>query len=175
MRRVRLVSACTLLTILSTIAPAAAQGPSPGIAIPVVSTDSEAAFNGVFTLRRFVPVDNGVAAVGILTGVATPTGGAPTSIYRTIVVPVAVNNPTSTAVEPSAVGAAACGILHLDLGPLFLDLLGLQIDLSEVILDITAQSGPGNLLGNLLCAVTGLLDSPGGLARLLNQILGILG
>jgi hypothetical protein len=43
-----------------------------------------------------------------------------------------------------------------------------------VILDITAVSGAGNLLGNLLCAVTGLLDNPGGLAALLNQILGIL-
>jgi hypothetical protein len=47
--------------------------------------------------------------------------------------------------------------------------------LSQVILDIVAQSGPGNLLGNLLCAVVGLLDNPGGLARLLNDLLGILG
>jgi len=52
--------------------------------------------------------------------------------------------------------------------------LGLQVDLSQVVLDITAQQGAGNLLGNLLCAVTGLLDSPGGLSRLLNQILGVL-
>ena len=176
MTRVRMVFACTVLTVLSTIAPAAAQGPSPGIAIPVVSTDSEAAFTGVFTLRRFIPTDTGVAAVGILTGVATPTGGVATSVYRTVVVPVAVNNAASSTLETSAVStAAACPILHLDLGPLFLDLLGLQIDLSQIVLDITAQSGAGNLLGNLLCAVTGLLDSPGGLARLLNQILGILG
>jgi hypothetical protein len=49
----------------------------------------------------------------------------------------------------------------------------LKVDLSRVILDITAQTGAGNLLGNLLCAVTGLLD-PDGLARLLNQILGAL-
>ena len=70
---------------------------------------------------------------------------------------------------------ATCDILHLDLGPLSLDLLGLQIDLSRIVLDITAQAGAGNLLGNLLCAVAGLLDSPGGLARLLDQILGILG
>ena len=49
-------------------------------------------------------------------------------------------------------------------------------------LNITAQSGPGNLLGNLLCAVAGLLNGPTGLnailtqiAALLNQLLGILG
>jgi len=43
------------------------------------------------------------------------------------------------------------------------------------VLDLTGQTGAGNLLGNLLCGIAGLLDSPGGLARLLNQILGILG
>jgi hypothetical protein len=142
----------------------------------VVSTDPAVAFNGIFTLRRFVPTEDGVAAVGTLTGVATrTTGGTPTSIFQTVVVPVAVNEAASTTLEATAAAAAACPILHLDLGPLFLDLLGLQVDLSQVVLDIGAQPGPGNLLGNLLCAVTGLLDSPGGLARLLNQILGILG
>ena len=42
------------------------------------------------------------------------------------------------------------------------------------MLDITAQTGAGNLLGNLLCAVAGLLDNPSGLVRLLNQILAAL-
>ena len=52
----------------------------------------------------------------------------------------------------------ACPILHLDLGPLDLNLLGLHVHLNEVVLDIEAIPGPGNLLGNLLCAVAGLLD-----------------
>ena len=56
--------------------------------------------------------------------------------------------------------AATCDILHLNLGPLDLDLLGLVIHLDEVVLDIVAESGAGNLLGNLLCAVAGLLDPP---------------
>jgi hypothetical protein len=53
----------------------------------------------------------------------------------------------------------------------------LQVHLDQVVLDITAQSGPGNLLGNLLCAVTHLLDSNASgnaLSNLLNQILGLL-
>jgi hypothetical protein len=69
--------------------------------------------------------------------------------------------------------SGSCEILRLDLGPLFLDLLGLQVDLSRVVLVITAQSGPGNLLGNLLCAVANLLNgrTPGNiLTDLLNQI-----
>lgn len=53
----------------------------------------------------------------------------------------------------------SCQILHLELGPLDLDLLGLQVHLDQVVLDITAQSGSGQLLGNLLCAVAHLLDS----------------
>jgi hypothetical protein len=53
---------------------------------------------------------------------------------------------------------ASCPILDLQLGPLDLDLLGLRVQLSQIDLDITAEPGPGNLLGNLLCAVASLLD-----------------
>jgi hypothetical protein len=78
---------------------------------------------------------------------------------------------------------AVCDILDLTLGPLHLDVLGLVVDLNQVHLQITAESGQGNLLGNLLCSVAGLLDNPGGLdlggllqqiVNLLNQILGQL-
>jgi hypothetical protein len=167
--------------MLATITPASAKNDTPGVSIPVVSAnDPDGGFEGTFTILRFVATRDGVNAVGVLSGVATPKDRPVTSVYRTLVVPVAVNNAPSdalsTAVASDAVSiAATCDILHLDLGPLALDLLGLQIDLSRIILDITAQTGAGNLLGNLLCAVTGLLDSPGGLARILNQILGILG
>jgi len=77
----------------------------------------------------------------------------------------------------STTAARRCDILNLVLGPLDLDVLGLEIHLNRVVLDIIARSGAGNLLGNLLCAVAGLLDGPGGLGqitRLLNRILGLL-
>ena len=171
MKRAALMLALTLFASLVTTARADAQILSqllsPGLTVPVVNTGPGAVFNGTFTLRRFVAAGDTVAAVGTLTGVLTPAGGTPTAIIRNLIVPTTVTQ---------AIGiAAACPILHLDLGPLFLDVLGLQVDLSQVVLDVGAEPGPGNLLGNLLCAVTGLLDSPGGLARLLNQILGILG
>ena len=76
--------------------------------------------------------------------------------------------------------AAPCDILNLVLGPLDLNILGLQINLDVVRLDITAVPGAGNLLGNLLCAVVGLLDGGplagllGQLRTLLNQILAAL-
>jgi hypothetical protein len=75
-------------------------------------------------------------------------------------------------------GAGSCSILSLDLGPLFLDILGLVVDLEPVILDIFAQTGAGNLLGNLLCAITGLFDGVAVLAaigNLLDQINAIIG
>ncbi|HKP12498.1 MAG TPA: hypothetical protein VJZ91_10325 [Blastocatellia bacterium] len=65
----------------------------------------------------------------------------------------------------------------MELGPLDLNLLGLVVHLDRIVLDITAQPGPGNLLGNLLCAVANLLNNNGplaGIANLLNQILGQL-
>ena len=68
-------------------------------------------------------------------------------------------------------------ILHLELGPLDLDLLGLRVHLDRVVLDLTAVPGPGNLLGNLLCAIAGLLDGVdlgGVLGNLLQQLIDAL-
>ncbi|HEV2873551.1 MAG TPA: hypothetical protein VGW14_00260, partial [Thermoleophilaceae bacterium] len=52
----------------------------------------------------------------------------------------------------------ACEILNLVLRPIHLDLLGLVVRTSRIQVRIDAVPGPGNLLGNLLCAITGLLD-----------------
>ena len=63
------------------------------------------------------------------------------------------------------------------LGPLNLNLLGLVVTLNQVHLNITAVPGAGNLLGNLLCAVAGLLNGGGTLSEisaLLNSILALL-
>ena len=76
--------------------------------------------------------------------------------------------------------AVTCPILHLVLGPLNLNLLGLNVSLNQVVLDITAVPGAGNLLGNLLCSVSNLLNgtpvSPqelSGLLNIVNQLLGV--
>jgi hypothetical protein len=68
--------------------------------------------------------------------------------------------PVTQSVESQDLGIAfpqSCDILNLDLGPLHLDLLGLVVDLAPVHLDITGLTGDGKLVGNLLCAITGLL------------------
>jgi hypothetical protein len=56
-------------------------------------------------------------------------------------------------------GADAVQILYLELGPVFLDLLGLIVEIPDpIILEIRAERGPGQLLGNLLVGLLGALD-----------------
>ena len=58
-------------------------------------------------------------------------------------------------------GAHVCDILTLELPEgLTLNVLGLVVDTSGICLDVHAERGSGNLLGNLLCSVSGLLDGP---------------
>ena len=145
-----------------TIAAAQAKAPASPLTIPVTGAGGGAVFSGTFQLQKFATDQTGqLVATGVLTGVVTQANGATTSVVRTLALPAAVTQ-------------ATCDILHLDLGPLNVDLLGLQINLSRIVLDITAQAGAGNLLGNLLCAVANLLNNPSGLADLLNRILAIL-
>jgi len=73
--------------------------------------------------------------------------------------------PITLGVTPSAANPAATPILNLHLDPINLNVLGLQVKTSEICLNISAQPGPGNLLGNLL----------GGLANALNTPTGTLG
>src|SRR5205085_11440498 len=71
----------------------------------------------------------------------------------------------------TVVPAATVPILHLTLNPIHLNLLGLTVDTSAICLKIDANTGPGNLLGNLLAGVANLLN--GGTP--LGTILGNLG
>lgn len=83
-----------------------------------------------------------------------------TATRHDVAIPVKASGAhTSPAAQSRAQAQQTCNILHLVLGPLNLNLLGLKVHLNRVVLDITAQSGSGNLLGNLLCAVAHLLDN----------------
>ncbi len=108
--------------------------------------------------------------------VTTTLQGARGSVPHTKTMDLQVKDVT-TGGAAAGVTAASCDILNLVLGPLDLNLLGLEVHLNQVVLDIVGTTGAGQLLGNLLCAVAGLLDGGaalGQIAALLNQILGIL-
>jgi hypothetical protein len=162
LRALTVVTAAILALALgaSSVSPAdgqPTQGPhTGGISTPVDCTIAGVPETCTLTVTSFTVVN------GTLTAVGTVTGGG-------ITVPF----------QAPAQADGTCQILDLTLGPLHLDLLGLVVDLDTVHLEITAEQGPGKLLGNLLCAIAGLLDqgSPTALQQivnLLNQILAAL-
>jgi hypothetical protein len=127
---------------------------------------------GEFTPLKAVKKDGRSAMKGVVEGVITHADGSKErfTALRTIPVKKINGQPLGSRTVSSM---AACDILNLVLGPLDLDLLGLQIHLNRVVLNIVAVAGAGNLLGNLLCAVAGLLDD-GPLAGLLAQLTDLL-
>jgi hypothetical protein len=63
-------------------------------------------------------------------------------------------------------------VLDLHIGAIHLDLLGLKVDTSPICLSISAQSGPGNLLGNLVTQVANLLNGGTSLGNILGGLSG---
>jgi hypothetical protein len=182
MKKLALLASLVLALAGGAIAASTATAAPPSataVVVPVTGTFTDALggtgkFTGSYTINRAAKAGNSLAAVGTLTGTLTDSAG---TVLGTV---------TQSVTTPLQVVTATCDILSLTLGPLDLNLLGLRVQLNQVVLNITAEQGPGNLLGNLLCAVAGLLDPPttggGGLGgilttivSLLNQILGQLG
>lgn len=153
--------------LLVTLAGPAAAAPRTATAatVPITGTTATGdAVNGTFDVTRFAVQNGTLSAVGTFTGTITDTAGnVLASGTQQLSLPVNLDQSTGS-----------CQILDLTLGPLHLDLLGLVVDLNQVHLTITAQQGPGNLLGNLLCAVAGLLNGPTGLSAILNQLATLL-
>ena len=172
------VAALTAALVTAPAAAANAQNRNTNrLIVPVTGTAAGVGnVAGNLAISRFDVQNGTLVAIGQLTATVSNTAG---QVVNTIVTQVAV--PVANAAGPGiaqAQAAAACDILHLVLGPLHLDVLGLVIDLNQVVLDITAQPGAGNLLGNLLCSITGLLDAGSlgqQLVNLLNQLIGVLG
>jgi hypothetical protein len=135
-------------------------------------------FEGTATITSFAAEGSKLVARGTIAGIVTDGGSVVRSVVSNFSVPVTVpTGSTSTAAASTAAAAAitpqaVCGILNLQLGPIHLDLLGLVLDTNQIVVTLNAVSGAGNLLGNLLCSVAGLLD--GGIGGALNQIVGLL-
>jgi len=179
---VAVVTAAALAFVPALTPPVQAQTApqKPPIQLPITGTLAQGGtFEGTFTPLKFINNNGAVVAVGTITGVAMDAAGnVLASGLQVVALPFSTTPATPAAAGTAAPGistAATCPILNLVLGPLHLDLLGLVVDLNRVVLDMTAVSGTNNLLGNLLCAITGLLDQPGPLANLLNQIFTLLG
>ncbi|MFG2007134.1 hypothetical protein ACGFNU_49095 [Spirillospora sp. NPDC048911] len=164
--------AVAILTVLAfSVAPASARqaaAPPPLDSVPVTGTAADGStFTGTVVPTAFASQDRTMTLNGVLSGTMRDSSGNTTGTVSDQAVSLPVILP-----------AATCPILHLTLGPLDLNLLGLVVHLDRVVLDITAISGPGNLLGNLLCAIAGILDGSGSaseLAALIAQLNALLG
>jgi hypothetical protein len=153
---------------------------SQAIDTPMLTAAGEVGgtLQAVVYLTRIDLVEGQLVGTVRVIGTATTAVGAQ-AVDVTTTAPLSINGQTGTAQLATASGAeenitpqalGTCDILNLDLGPLHLDLLGLVVDLNQVNLDIVAQTGAGNLLGNLLCAVVSLLDGVA-ILPLLTQLL----
>jgi hypothetical protein len=169
LRRLTLMLTLTALVALVAAPAASAAPPSSGpLTIPVGTVTGTIDVLGqqipatvtdaVVTITEFDVQGGELIAMGTLSGLLD---GQP------------FNLDFAQAVTQAGPGAS-CDILTLDIGAIFLDLLGLQVDIAPISVDITAVPGAGNLLGNLLCAVAGLLDGPSPLAGLIDRLLGLI-
>ena len=120
-------------------------------------------------VRKFVEDNGEIIAIGKVTGTLQKGGKSHHFADGNVRVPVSIVDAGSSSVSAQAV----CSVLHLELGPLDLTLLGLHVHLDQVVLDITANSNQG-LLGQLLCSLAGGGLPLSQIVGLLNQILGIL-
>jgi hypothetical protein len=134
--------------------------------------DGTGAVTGSIAVDKFAASGSELLATGTFTGTVTDAVGTV----------LAFGTQTITILVDLADSSGSGESLHLALGPLDPNLLGVRVHLNQVVLAITAQGGPGNLLVNLLCAVAHVLDSNtrsraevSQLARLLNLVLSALG
>jgi hypothetical protein len=175
-----------MVTGMSATAASAANAPATGISsassakpeghltAPVTGTfrnsTGRGTFRGAFDPTKFTVVNGALQATGLLTGELSAGNGTSLGTVHRII---------TTTVDTGKADAAppVCSILNLKLGPLNLNLLGLNVHLNRIHLTITAIPGIGNLLGNLLCSIANLLNGGGSLtqiATLLNRVLALL-
>jgi hypothetical protein len=160
-----IVAALAAITVF-TVAPGASAAPPKAALttpIPVSGTPTGGgSFTGTLSQIQFVNQRGQLTVQGLLNGTLT------TATQTLAVVNQAVSLPVG-----AAAASNTCTILELTIQPIDLNLLGLMVHTDTIHLLITAQQG-GGLLGDLLCGLDNALNGGGGgLAGLLNRLLGL--
>jgi hypothetical protein len=172
--RIALLAMAVCAAVAAAPATAGAQEPPSLTKVVPVTGKSKSGkkFTGTYAIDRFKSSRGRVLAVGTVRGRL----GDRRVTKRGVVMPATVSKGAAAAQLPPIPGA--CEVLNLRLGPINLDLLGLVVRTNAINLRIDAVPGQGNLLGNLLCAITGLLDpqaaSASNLGSALNAILALV-
>ena len=151
----------------------AAQEPAKTPLTKTVALTGTKGFKGTYTIDRFASKGGKLVTYGTLKGTMRKNGKTKRVSKKNVVMPAAATGagpatPAKAAQLPNIPGA--CQVLNLVLGPINLNLLGLVVRTNQINVRIDAVPGAGNLLGNLLCAVTNLLNPTGALGQLTGAI-----
>jgi hypothetical protein len=178
MTRLRMTALAALTVFAVSLGAASTASAQDGVvnATKKVALTGTKGFEGTFTIDRFANKGGKLVAIGTVNGTMRKNGKTRTVRRSGVRMPASVAGAGATAAQlPPPAGGNSCQILNLVIGPINLNLLGLIVRTNQIELRIDAQRGPGNLLGNLLCAVAHLLDQGLDLGGLLAQINAILG
>jgi hypothetical protein len=192
MKQVRL-SVLALLTIGVAAPPTIAVADQAPKALVLPITGAAAGgfrFTGTVAVQRFVQINGEVFATGTVSGtVSGPTGTIGTSVLMPVAFPVHVGAGVTARVERERIHPAAflspdrgarvilaqattCGVLHLDLGAVNLNLLGVVVTTTPVTIDINGDTG--GALGNLVCTALATVNNVVGLVNVLNSVLSLV-
>ena len=177
MNRFRLVSLGLVVLLLAAFVQPASAAPNTSQQTPVHGTFTDkhgrqGTLNGMFTLEKLEMHQGKLVAKGRLTGQIQDSDGVRNigGNGHQVRLPLGFEAPATAGVTTQA----NCQILDLVIQPIDLDLLGLTVHLDTVHLNITAVSGQGQLLGNLLCGLAGLLDQGSPLQNLVNAFIDFI-
>ena len=189
--RLPLLALMTLTFVLPpTIGRADERQAPKALVLPITGMGSGGVtFNGTVAVQRFVHRDGQVFAIGAVSGsLSGPAGPMGTAVYLPVAFPVHVGDRLARAERglshPASLSrpdygarvifaqASTCGVLHLDLGTVNLNLLGVVVATTPVTIDINGDTG--GPLGNLVCTILSTVDNVVGLVKLLNSLLGVV-
>jgi hypothetical protein len=147
--RLALFAAVVLTAIVAGVAAATAESAAPGSTQRAQAAANAGTMNVRFQIQRFVRVRGALRATGEAVATFRPADGtAPTTVRRPFTARVVVGR--GLAGRDISGATRICPVLFLQLDKLFLNLLGLHVDLDKVVLRITADSR-GGVLGSLFC------------------------
>jgi len=148
------------------------KGGSASLQLPIAGTAATGGtFAGTLSIQRFEARDGNVVAIGMVAG---SVAGVGTALVGPVALPVAVGPGSQGAAASNNLVAqqATCQVLHLDVGAVNLNVLGLQVTTLPIAIDLSGDSAAP--LGNLVCTILDTLNNVVGLVDLLNQLLGAL-
>jgi len=174
----RLVVLVALASVAALVVAPASQAQTPTtpftqkLALTGTSTSGQT-FKGTYFIERFKQATRGRYA-GRMVAIGTVRGRSAGKRYvrSDVVMPATLTRPAAAAQIPPTPGA--CQVLNLVIQPIDLNLLGLRVRTSRIQVRIEAIPGPGNLLGNLLCGITGILDPNNATLRELSAALNAI-